>query len=407
MEKARVKEKEKEKKKTLKDAPLFSVIVLTYLQRNFLEECLDSIFQQEYPNIEIVICDDCSADFDVKSVEDYIAENRGENIRRVVVYKQPENVGTVANAQKAIELSTGVYFKLHAGDDLLYNEFALTSVQEVLAEEDKQIVIARSIACQHDGTMTNHYYPSQEAFASMADADAEKQFDLIATQAWGEFVNAPAVFWKRDFFDRLGGMDLSYKYTEDWPMWLRITHAGYRLETLDEVTTVYRYGGISNDGGALNISLGKIHYQECIRMMREMVIPIYEATGSTMKVFRCKQCIRCIEGRISSEEMWVHWETLEHLIWRLKNLKLLLISWAYRKKKYGVVIQRRTQIIIMAICATMYKFHVQIEPSVSGDKLWAWGFFGAVLWLLAKEVFVFVIKLGNGGINLVKRSEMG
>ena len=74
-----------------KDAPLFSIVVLTYLQRHLLNDCLDSVFEQDYPNIELVVCDDCSADFDPEEVRAYIDEHKEENIKKVTVYKQPQN----------------------------------------------------------------------------------------------------------------------------------------------------------------------------------------------------------------------------------------------------------------------------------------------------------------------------
>ena len=86
------------------DLPLFSVIILTYLQNHLLKDCIDSILMQTYPNIELIICDDCSADFNEKEVLQYITENKMENVKNVIVYKQPQNVGTTANAQKGVEL---------------------------------------------------------------------------------------------------------------------------------------------------------------------------------------------------------------------------------------------------------------------------------------------------------------
>lgn len=52
--------------------PLVSIVVLTYLQRHILNECVDLILEQDYPNIEIVVCDDSSADFDCDEVRDYL-----------------------------------------------------------------------------------------------------------------------------------------------------------------------------------------------------------------------------------------------------------------------------------------------------------------------------------------------
>lgn len=382
--------------------PLFTVAVITYLQRNFLDECIDSILSQTYPAIEIVVCDDCSADFDIDSVQKYIDENKRDNIKRVVVYKQEHNVGTVANAQKAVELSTGQYFKLHAGDDLLYNEHVLEKIARCFQKPSTHIIAACSVACQQDGTLTNDYYPSYSAYCCIKEANAEQQFRIIGTQSWGEYINAPAVFWKRSLFDAVGGFDLSYKYTEDWPMWLKITGMGYSITALREVTTIYRYGGISNDSSAINSTLGKVHYQECIRMLHESVLARFEEQHDIMMIFRCRHCIHCIEVRIAAESEWKYWSGWQKLIWRIKEAKFLTVSWMYRKKKYGAAVGGKGLLAAMLMFLLLYLFHTQVWPGVDCNMVWAIAFFATAVFLLLKICFVMGIKLANGLIEVMK-----
>ena len=84
--------------------PLFSIAIVTFQQRHLLEDCLYSIFKQTYSNIELIICDDESCDFNVTDVNNFIRKHKRENIKNVIVYKQKSNVGTTANCQKAFEL---------------------------------------------------------------------------------------------------------------------------------------------------------------------------------------------------------------------------------------------------------------------------------------------------------------
>lgn len=397
----------KQRKKAQEKYPLFSVIVLTYLQRHLLAECLDSIFKQDYPNIELVICDDYSADFDCKEVEtyihNYITENGIDNISNVIVFKQEQNVGTTANAQKGVELSNGVYFKLHAGDDMLYKHDTLTKIYREFSKPEVQIIAARSVACMHDGKMTENYFPSTEAMINMKKADAYGQFELMSSQAWGEYINAPAVFWKRQFFDNIGGFDLSYKYTEDWPTWIRITLAGQKITMLDVVTTIYRYGGISNQFSSINLTLGKLHYQECIRMFQEMILPVFEKSNPKKKIVRCEQCIRAIKSRVEIEGEWDNWSLAHQLFWRIKNNKLLRFSWLYRKRKHGMVINRKPQIIIMLICALLCYFHVESFPGIQMTNLWTVIFLISLIWLILQECFNVAIKLMNVVLNVLRR----
>lgn len=386
---------EEKKNRSVSDLkkPLFSVIVLTYMQRHLLNECLDSILEQTYPNIELIVCDDCSADFDPEEVLAYINKNKSENIKNVIVYRHLKNVGTVRNAQSGVEMSSGVFFKLHAGDDMLYHENVLNDMYKQLKKPGVEIVAGRSIACQHDGTMTQDYYPSYRVICDMMNASAERQFEMIGTQSWGEYVNAPAVFWKRSLFDEVGGFDLSYRYTEDWPMWLKITAAGHAITMVNMVTTIYRYGGVSNNLSALNATIGKTHYEEAIRMMWEMVLPKFEAEGKRKKAIRCRQAVKCIEVRRDIEGQWDEWTSLKKLAWRVRELPFLLLSWLYRVKAYGAVWRGKTPMILMAACIVLFFLNAEIWPGVSWRRTWAVVFFVSFLWLLLKTCVYVCLKI--------------
>ena len=390
------------------EEPLFSVIVVTYMQRHLLNDCLDSIFKQTYPNIELVICDDCSADFDEEDVRAYIDENKEENIRSVRIFKQYHNVGTVQNAQTGVELSSGEFFKLQAGDDMLYGEEALEKMAKALSGPGVNIVAARSIGCLHNGELTSDVYPSEDSFSSMVNADAQKQFDLIGTQAWGAYVNAPAVFWKRRFFDEIGGFDLSYKYTEDWPMWLKITGLGYRITFIDEIVVIYRYGGISSSYSEVHAMLGELFYQECLRMFHEEILPKFEAEGNRKKVLRCKQCVRCIENRIIRETVWEKWGFIKKLQWHIKNLDFIFLSWLYRIR-YGArpAAQISQPLHMMVYCIFLFYFEAQILPGQPADFLWAGLFFAAALWLAVKMVYAYGIKLAVFALKCVHKLREG
>lgn len=388
---------------TQKEYPLFSVIVLTYMQRHLLDACIDSILMQDYPNIEIVISDDCSADFDVDEVRNYITKKKRRNIKNLVVVKQLKNVGTSKNAITGIQLSSGDFFKLHAGDDMLYAKTTLRAMASHLKYPSVNIVSARSQACQHDGTMTEDYYPAHSAVESMMDANAYEQFTMMATQSWGQYVNAPAVFWRRDFYEKIGGFDPKYKYTEDWPMWLKITKAGYRITAVDESTTIYRYGGISNDQSDVNEVLGKEHYDECIRMLKEEALPVFEQEHQKVKILRCKQAIWCIQARIIYETQWKHWPVLKKVIWKCRNAKQLLLAWAYRRKTWGTSISIRKEAIAALGMGVIYHFHMRIWPSVDSDAIWAVLFFAILCFLALKAAFCLSIKCMVGIIPFVQR----
>lgn len=95
------------------DRPLISIALCVYNGESFLAEQLDSIITQDYKYLEIIAVDDCSSD---KSWE--LLKSYHDIDNRIRIYRNNENLGYVKNFEKAISLSTGLYFALSDQDDV-------------------------------------------------------------------------------------------------------------------------------------------------------------------------------------------------------------------------------------------------------------------------------------------------
>lgn len=82
--------------------PLISIAMATYNGEKYIKQQIDSIINQSYKNIELVICDDCSSDDTLTILNDY--ENKCNFIH---VYENSEKLGFVKNFEKAISLCSG------------------------------------------------------------------------------------------------------------------------------------------------------------------------------------------------------------------------------------------------------------------------------------------------------------
>jgi alpha-1,3-rhamnosyltransferase len=99
---------------------LVSVPVVTYNAASFVEETLESIFNQTYGNIELVISDDCSKDNTIEIVQKWCEEERvKERFTAIKIVTVPKNTGVSANCNRAISASKGEWIKFIAGDDIL------------------------------------------------------------------------------------------------------------------------------------------------------------------------------------------------------------------------------------------------------------------------------------------------
>ncbi|MGF1924826.1 MAG: glycosyltransferase family 2 protein [Bacteroidia bacterium] len=105
--------------------PLISIVVCTYNGELYLTEQLDSVVNQTYPNIEIIILDDCSTDGTVEIISKYV--NRYPTVK---FYRNENNIGYVKNFEKGITLSQGQFIALCDQDDIWdFDKLKLLSTQ--------------------------------------------------------------------------------------------------------------------------------------------------------------------------------------------------------------------------------------------------------------------------------------
>ena len=115
---------------------LFSICVLTYRNFDGIYETLDSIFNQDYSQIELIIADDGSPNYfeEIELIRKYIEENRTNNIKNVVYLHLDENQGTVRNCNNALAKSNGEYIKLFGGGDIFTSPRSISEYVHCLDE---------------------------------------------------------------------------------------------------------------------------------------------------------------------------------------------------------------------------------------------------------------------------------
>lgn len=93
-----------------------SILLLTYNQEKFVADALNSILDQDYENLEIIISDDNSQDQTWGIIQDIVSNHPRKN--QIILNKNTENLGVVGNYYKAFNLSSGHLIFTAAGDDI-------------------------------------------------------------------------------------------------------------------------------------------------------------------------------------------------------------------------------------------------------------------------------------------------
>lgn len=114
----------KDKKLTeLLKLPLISFIVTSFNYANFVVRTLNSIKNQTYENIEIIVVDDKSGDDSVKVIQEFISQNKD---LRINLIEHEANLGQMAAIQTGLRNAAGQFVCFIDSDDILIKDYAKT-----------------------------------------------------------------------------------------------------------------------------------------------------------------------------------------------------------------------------------------------------------------------------------------
>lgn len=256
------------------DNNLVSIIVLSYKNLEYIKETLDSIIMQNYNNIELIIGDDGTEQFNEDIYIKYIEEGNKGNIKNILVYKNTSNLGTVKNANKAINLSSGKYIKFIAADDAFYTEEVILNMVEHM-EKNKSIILATPVlTCDEN---MNERFDSKQSLkwlkSNLSFRNKPKEFFKKMAKTCS--VYAPGIMFKKELFEKYGLFDEEYILVEDWPMWLKLLRQGVIFDYLDMISVKYRVGiGVSTSD-----KLNPIFSNDVRKCIEKEILPYRKELG--------------------------------------------------------------------------------------------------------------------------------
>lgn len=244
------------------NAPLVSVIVVTYNSSRFILETLDSIKVQTYKNIELIVSDDCSIDNTVEICQKWLKENR-DCFKRTEIITVDKNTGITGNVNRAFNAARGIWVKGIAGDDLLCDNAIEEYVKFVQSNKEIKCCFAKCIVFSgkiDDGDYYLEKLPPEKVFFG---GSAQRQYHILSHIYVG---SGPSFFCQLSLFHEVGGFDERFPLQEDHAFFIRITKSGNRFYLLDKYLVYYRDNpqSITHDGAK-----SKIFSNQQIRYIRE------------------------------------------------------------------------------------------------------------------------------------------
>ena len=244
------------------DNPLVTIFVITYNSSKFILEALDSVKNQTYPNIELVISDDCSSDNTVPLCKEWLEKNQSRFIKTVLITSE-KNTGVAPNCNRAIKVSSGEWLKVLAGDDKLLPNAIEDYVDFVKLNYKCNIVFGRMSFFGKDVVLVNSVKKNYEnnCYPLIKVQDVDKQFRFILKRM---YVPGPGLFFKRKIWDNIGGYDEEYPMAEEYPFTFEVLKQKNLIYFLDKEVYAYhvRANSICHDKQNISSTLrqGQLHF---------------------------------------------------------------------------------------------------------------------------------------------------
>ncbi len=218
--------------------PLVSVTVITYNSSKYVLETLNSIKEQTYKNIELIVSDDCSSDNSIEICRKWIKENK-ERFSNTELVTTPVNTGIPANKNRAIAMCKGDWIKSIAGDDILMSNCILDNINFIKNNTSINILISnvstfRQIKDRIFIIKENH--PPIGVKMLLPNISAEQQYKFLLRQYFG---NTPSLFISKNVLDKIR-YDEEFPLLEDYPFALNSTKCGFKFDYLNKSTVFYR-----------------------------------------------------------------------------------------------------------------------------------------------------------------------
>jgi glycosyltransferase involved in cell wall biosynthesis len=199
--------------------PLVSICIPCYNAAPFIGETLQSVLEQTYANLEIIICDDCSKDNTLQVVKTFTDP-------RISVYVNAHNLGGSGNYNKVLSYATGKYVKLLCADDLIAPDCIEKQVRAFEENADKNIVLVtaeKRIINEKGKYLFTKKFPGKGGFI-----DGKKAVQKSVRNGTNIFGEPGLPLMKTDVLRKTTGVteDKYFTYCNDFDLWCKMLLLG-------------------------------------------------------------------------------------------------------------------------------------------------------------------------------------
>ena len=199
----------------LKPLPLVSVICTSYNQRAFIREALDGIINQEYTELELIICDNGSTDGTRLEINKWLETSPSHFKVQTIFNEVPLPYCKAFN--KVLSYCTGKYVIDFSGDDFMFPHHVKNSIHRLEKDPNAAFCFSDALLSKGEDSPPSFFPRSNDGILREIISEGDRYLDIVRRYC---ICSATLVF-RTEILTTEGGYDEDLAY-EDFDIMVRL-----------------------------------------------------------------------------------------------------------------------------------------------------------------------------------------
>lgn len=249
---------------------IVTVGVLCYNAEKTVDETLNSIKNQTFKRLNLIINDDASNDDSLQVINKWVKDNR-DRFDNVEVHSQNENKGINWSFDYLMRICKTKWIKPIASDDILMDDCIEKNVNYIVLNNIDTMLLSgyvpfTTVDGKNEGQKKDLY--ELKYARKICRYKACKQYEKLLIR---DIQFSSTVFMNCKLYVNFGGITLEIKNIEDWPLRLLYTKNGAKIHFMNMDTVYYRIGNsVSHDTANM---YNKRHIEQSFLAKRMLAYP--------------------------------------------------------------------------------------------------------------------------------------
>ena len=221
---------------------LVSVLLSTYNSEETLGESIDSLLNQTYKNLEILISDDGSIDSTIEICKKFQLKDE-----RILLFSNKKNIGLTKSLNNLAQKASGSLIARHDADDISLPDRIEEQIQ-FMNKKRLDAVTTRSLVKQNNKKRPgiSFYIP-----------------DKLLINRKNPFIHGTLII-KKNVFQEIGYYDERFYYAQDYKLFYDLLNKGYKVKTLNKALYILN---TENNISSENLEKQN-YYADCVRFRK-------------------------------------------------------------------------------------------------------------------------------------------